>query len=951
MLFKKRLLLLLLTILPSIILSASVSAIQITSLSELYGSDTLRIFEFNIKNNNTAALDSVNWSFDTRNNNIINNTQNVSLAVDENLTVFVAYNFSGRGTFVLNATAFNGTLTDSEFLTVIVSDIVITDLNYLYLNQTEFIFEFVVNNTAATTLTGINWSISMGDSTTINSITPFNLSSGENIRVYIHHNYTTIGRYIVTASAYDSINNYSTTLSVKTNTTPVISPLSDVTFFEDQYNDTVNLSKYVTDEDSPAELTWTVTGNSSSTVRVNILSNSRINLTSAPNYNNELAGGINITFTVTDTDGLIDNDTVLVIVKKLNDPPNITWYTPENLVVFVPVNDELQFNHTSEDIDSPTLYYNWSLDGTTQSTSQAWLYQPTMADTGDHIVNLTVTDGELTDSIQWNITVYITYCNGNYNATMTQWIINSNVLCQNETIPFAANLIVQNNGNLTFRNITLQVNNSVNGQYGITIQSGGKMYILDKDNDKSTANDRSVIERGGTSGYSILANPGAVFEMKNSKLTGAGWNAVINNRGLEISADNVIIENSEITTNYNGLTILSNSNLIENNDFVSNTNYGIYVTGLNNKISNNIINTSLGSTGILAENIPSNLLIDNNIITSPVNKACIEFDNVDQSNITNNNITLCSYGIFFESTQLIDSSTNNFIKGNMITQSSKGIYFKTALNNKILNTLISGNTRGIEFQNGTQTEPGSDNNIIQDSVISSSSEYDIYYSQKSGNNTLINTTFTISKVDSDGGNLTVKWHLDVYVNDSNGNNANNAMVNGYDRNNNLEFSESTNSSGWIRRQIMEELSFLPDQPPPKKFKHVYKTNYTITASNSSYKATAAVNLTESKSITLTIEPVPLYIHNLSVLNASEKNRTFEFLITNQLTANITDISWQFDTKDNNIINSINNIILIPGETIFTYIKYNFSTTGTYNVNATAINGSLKDSINLNVTIS
>ena len=477
------------------------------------------------------------------------------------------------------------------------------------------------------------------------------------------------------------------------------------------------------------------------------------------------------------------------------------------------------------------------------------------------------------------------------------------------------------------------------------------MYILDKDNDKSTANDRSVIERGGTSGYSILANPGAVFEMKNSKLTGAGWNAVINNRGLEISADNVIIENSEITTNYNGLTILSNSNLIENNDFVSNTNYGIYVTGLNNKISNNIINTSLGSTGILAENIPSNLLIDNNIITSPVNKACIEFDNVDQSNITNNNITLCSYGIFFESTQLIDSSTNNFIKGNMITQSSKGIYFKTALNNKILNTLISGNTRGIEFQNGTQTEPGSDNNIIQDSVISSSSEYDIYYSQKSGNNTLINTTFTISKVDSDGGNLTVKWHLDVYVNDSNGNNANNAMVNGYDRNNNLEFSESTNSSGWIRRQIMEELSFLPDQPPPKKFKHVYKTNYTITASNSSYKATAAVNLTESKSITLTIEPVPLYIHNLSVLNASEKNRTFEFLITNQLTANITDISWQFDTKDNNIINSINNIILIPGETIFTYIKYNFSTTGTYNVNATAINGSLKDSINLNVTIS
>jgi len=97
-------------ILSSIVLADYVSAIQISSLTELHSNDTIKIFEFTIKNNNSVALDAVNWSLDTKDNNIIKNNRAISLAVDENISVFVEYNYSTRGTFNITVNASNGTL-------------------------------------------------------------------------------------------------------------------------------------------------------------------------------------------------------------------------------------------------------------------------------------------------------------------------------------------------------------------------------------------------------------------------------------------------------------------------------------------------------------------------------------------------------------------------------------------------------------------------------------------------------------------------------------------------------------------------------------------------------------------------------------------------------------------------------------------------------------------------
>ena len=105
---------------------------------------------------------------------------------------------------------------------------------------------------------------------------------------------------------------------------------------------------------------------------------------------------------------------------------------------------------------------------------------------------------------------------------------------------------------------------------------------------------------------------------------------------------------------------------------------------------------------------------------------------------------------------------------------------------------------------------------------------------------------------------------------------------------------------------------------------------------------------DSKTITLDIKHIQAY--NVTVANESGSKRIFEFILKNNLNTNLTSVNWTFDTRNSNVINSTITSILQPTEQMFVYIDYNFTTTGTFNVNATARNGSLSDSRNLTVII-
>ena len=109
-------------------------------------------------------------------------------------------------------------------------------------------------------------------------------------------------------------------------------------------------------------------------------------------------------------------------------------------------------------------------------------------------------------------------------------------------------------------------------------------------------------------------------------------------------------------------------------------------------------------------------------------------------------------------------------------------------------------------------------------------------------------------------------------------------------------------------------------------------------------ALAVSSQTKSKS-TISVE-----LSSLSVLSISGTKAIFEFIIENKLGVNLTNVSWTFDAKDGNVINSTAANILQPNEQMFVYVDYNFTTAGTYNVNAGARNGTLVDYGNLTVVI-
>lgn len=113
---------------------------------------------------------------------------------------------------------------------------------------------------------------------------------------------------------------------------------------------------------------------------------------------------------------------------------------------------------------------------------------------------------------------------------------------------------------------------------------------------------------------------------------------------------------------------------------------------------------------------------------------------------------------------------------------------------------------------------------------------------------------------------------------------------------------------------------------------------------------SATDGTNSDSESLSVNVKAVEVANLSVLNISGTEAIFEFVIGNRMSANLTGVNWTFDAKNGNIINSTMAATLQPSEQMFVYIEYNFTTAGTYNVNATARNGSLSDSKNLTVIV-
>ena len=295
-----------------------------------------------------------------------------------------------------------------------------------------------------------------------------------------------------------------------------------------------------------------------------------------------------------------------------------------------------------------------------------------------------------------------------------EWTVTDTREYYNCTIVMNGNLIIENGGSLTFKNVTLKMNCSYYGVYRIEVQSGGAMYIFDYDDNCDTTEDASnitdgdfdddIIEPdwgGGNYRFIFWVRNGAKFEMKNSELHECGRKEY----ELDILADNTRIENNIISKNYNGIYLRSsNSHTITNNIILNNINGILLKSSNSNTVTNNICKSNIQS-GIHLSHSDRNT-ITNNICNS--NKH----DNIYLWSSANNTISnnICNWS-YYDGGICLKSSSCNRINNNTCNSSSGfGIKLDSSHGNKIVDNTYNVNT-------GIWLETSNNNHIINNSCL------------------------------------------------------------------------------------------------------------------------------------------------------------------------------------------------------------------------------------------
>ncbi|MEM4153145.1 MAG: NosD domain-containing protein [Candidatus Pacearchaeota archaeon] len=285
-------------------------------------------------------------------------------------------------------------------------------------------------------------------------------------------------------------------------------------------------------------------------------------------------------------------------------------------------------------------------------------------------------------------------------------------------------------------------------------------------------------------------SPGIILvEVNNSSI----YDNIIKNNGegiLLFNSSKNSINNNYFISNIHGIfTTYSENNSIKENNFSSNLLSGIYLysSSNNNIIERNYIEESkIGITGVISG---FNKILNNSLNSIEVYGILLYASNENEikENLLENNIN----GIFF-----IEGSSYNILENNQIIDNREnGISFMYNSNNNAVSKNFLESYKGILVSQ-------SFNNFLNDCIILSEN-YSIEMDYPLSNISLVNVSFDKDNVQIYEGKLYVKWYLDVYVNDSQGNPQEGAIVTIKDMFNNEKIL-FTEQNGFIPRQIVDE---------------------------------------------------------------------------------------------------------------------------------------------------
>lgn len=327
------------------------------------------------------------------------------------------------------------------------------------------------------------------------------------------------------------------------------------------------------------------------------------------------------------------------------------------------------------------------------------------------------------------------------------WIVTGDEVVENKTITLDGNLIVRNRGSLTLRNVTLTINNSYAGQYRISAEPGGSMFVLGSN---ITAAD---LEHK----FSFVVKK-ATFAMRNSELRGCGWllTHTKNEPALTIEdCRNAVFEGNTMTNIDSTAIRLSNCQdcAIQNNRIATlappNDPYPIGITLSN---CHNITITGNHISGVWTA-MPmwhswENYVADNYFTTGGVHlgNTVVLMGDSNNNVFVNNTVdgghdTCTAFRIF---------TLNNRIEGNVIRDARFGVVIACASGNIIVNNKISG----IYEQEAVLLYRSTGNYVINNSI--SSSVRGITLSNFSGGNVVQGNT-----IQGEGVDITSASHMGI----------------------------------------------------------------------------------------------------------------------------------------------------------------------------------------------
>ena len=112
------------------------------------------------------------------------------------------------------------------------------------------------------------------------------------------------------------------------------------------------------------------------------------------------------TVTVTASDGeMSTSQDALIIVNKKEEAPTIESFSPSEKSVTIDENSNIEFSIIVTDKNDDELTYKWKFNGYDVSSEDSYVYDAGYDSAGEHIIELTVSDGVKDAIMIWTLTV------------------------------------------------------------------------------------------------------------------------------------------------------------------------------------------------------------------------------------------------------------------------------------------------------------------------------------------------------------------------------------------------------------------------------------------------------------------------------------------------------------------------------------------------------------------